>query len=115
MKKIILGLALALMIVAPQAHAVIRNPASTDDIAALQAQIDQINSLNQQLQARVSALENAAPAAASSPVQNTQEEARIASLENRVSVLESIVNTIKTSVMAALQTTIGLLQKLLAK
>ena len=102
------------MVFAPQAHAIIRNPASTDDIAVLQAQIDTLKSLNTQLQNRVQALENATPAAATAPVQ-VQDTARIAALETRVSALETIVNTIKNNVMAALQTTIGLLQKLLAK
>ena len=115
-KSLLVFLVLIITAVAPQAHAIIRNPASTDDVAALQKQIDQLNSLNAQLQSRVQVLESRpVSVATNAPVQIVQDTARIEKLEQRVGVLEGIVNTIKSNVMAALQTTIGLLQKLLAK
>lgn len=117
MKKIlsILTIAIVFSVAIPHAQAVIRDPATKDDVASLQAQVDQINALNAQLQARVSALENKPAASVAAAAPQVDQTARIEALETRVSVLEKIVNTIKESVMSTLQTTIGLLKQLLTK
>lgn len=99
------------MVTTSQTHAVIRNAASTDDIEALQKQITEVKDLNVYLQARVRALEDATRGASS--IQTSQDTSRIEALENRVSLLEGTINTIKVNVMAALQTTISLIQKLI--
>ncbi len=122
MKKTIGGIVLSAMLIAGTAHAGTIDQLLTSvnvingQMAAMQKQIDDLQSLNGQLKAEINNVQNLQPqienvSALQSQITNT--DIKVQAIETRVSMLESAISFLQTKVMDAFNTTIGLLKQLL--
>jgi len=85
-------------------------------MSAMQKQIDDLKTLNGQLQAQINNVQNLQPqietvSALQSQITNT--DIKVQAVETRIGVVEKAVTFLQTKVMDALNTTIGLLKQLL--
>lgn len=117
MKKVTMVL-IAILILAPAAARARDLWYSTEEQARINAQLDHLQKLNDALQQKVDQIQVApAPQIIERPDNSKieQQTARIDQVEARVGVLEQTVQFLQSKISAALDTTIGLLKKLLKK
>ena len=89
------------------------NPDIEANIADLQTRVGQLETANKTLQQKVDQLPTTGKTIET--IVKDPDNTKVDALEKRVTVLESAVSFIQTKVMQAITTTIGLLQKLLAR